>query len=1292
MQNRTFRLFISSPFSDFEKEREVLHKEVFPNVEEHCKINNITFQPIDLRWGVNEEAQLDQKTLEVCLEEVRACKHFPHPNFLIMAGDRYGYVPLPYMIEEDEFKNIIDVSDIEDIHLLNYWYKLDNNQIYTCDNNTESTAYILQPRSDEYREYSKWEKQEILVRTLLQKAANQIFLDKQNKEYQKYFLSATEQEVIEGICHFKEQTAFQKNCDTAVDKKYVFGYLRNIQDANNKYIDTNESLQLKADALKNSLQATLDKENIHRMNFNSVKDYEADYLEQFKEYITNKLIKSISEQIEKTQEVSKLEQELYEQEKFLKNKVKGFQGREKTLQDIQDYLKTETKEPLVIYGPSGMGKSSLMAKAIQNTTLENKIFRFVGATTNSTAIRNLLVSIINELQAKTVVVPVNKYEVDDNKFEIQVKEILSSVSKECIIFIDALDQLQQLNYLHWLSDKLPSQLKIIITVLNDEIYEKDSHYYRLLSSRYKTTKLIDISKDSLERNKEDLIINLLKFESRQLDEDQTNYLLQKWKESNYSPLYLKIAIEEVKHWKAGDTSEKLNDGVQGIIKEYLVNLTKLYHHESLLVKKVFGYIHVSKDGLSEQELLHILSEDLEDEDEFQKTIINKYHKPIRVKNSRRNNKEELILPISIWSRLHSQIKPFIITRNIDNQPLMKFFHRQFTSVIKDSYKEEVLHSKLASYFLTLQDKTKVWSERYHNLHMLDELPYQLLHSNNDEKLKKILFNLEFSGSIYNNHKEQSFRKIIEKATQVSGISNDEIYILESFYREKEYLIMRVDEKLWRPHQSLFQLAYEDGDDSLLSKQAEQLLKEHRVNFSWLKIQNRVEKYRRDDFIVFAGHTDKVLHVTKLNDDRVLSCSRDGSIRTWDLRGKQINILQLDSPIGYVTILNNNTVVYWIYNSETNFLCLIDEQGNEKILQKLKREEASSEILKLSNGGFLTYMNGHNNYNWTIKYAPSLWNQDGHSIQSLMEITTGDIYDAIEYKDYLLMTSFKTLLICDLKGELLGKVKIDYQENDVLSGTVELKNNKKLSYSYSGVVKKWKILGQILNSSCYQLKADKKLFKIEDNTFKYLTTQENKKTSKHTCYERNNDLFVNLYSYVDIMSRRMGQGDYKLKNGKNVHFLTGSEINYLVSELCNKHSSYGKEISLDGKGLFHDSQINGFLELSDSNILTFSDNDLKIWSDEGEELLNIYCPEIKNIIEIIHGVFAVVSKKSTIRFWNFAGDLINVVYLSNDSKNLNIFKDFETILLKKNEDCWKYQYMYSNSKLDLLLLKKDNIMI
>ena len=80
---KTFRLFISSTFSDFTVERQVLHEKVFPEIDNYCTEHGYQFQPVDLRWGVSDEAQLDQKTLELCLNEVRACKHFPHPTVVI---------------------------------------------------------------------------------------------------------------------------------------------------------------------------------------------------------------------------------------------------------------------------------------------------------------------------------------------------------------------------------------------------------------------------------------------------------------------------------------------------------------------------------------------------------------------------------------------------------------------------------------------------------------------------------------------------------------------------------------------------------------------------------------------------------------------------------------------------------------------------------------------------------------------------------------------------------------------------------------------------------------------------------------------------------------------------------------------------------------------------------------------------------------------------------------------------------------------------------------------------------
>jgi len=127
--SKTFRLFISSTFSDFKGERDVLQSKVFPQIKEYALEQGYAFQPIDLRWGVNNEAQLNQKTLELCLDEVKVCKTYQHPNFLVMLGERYGWVPLPCVIESVEFEALYTLINEEEKKNLNKWYIKDFNQL-----------------------------------------------------------------------------------------------------------------------------------------------------------------------------------------------------------------------------------------------------------------------------------------------------------------------------------------------------------------------------------------------------------------------------------------------------------------------------------------------------------------------------------------------------------------------------------------------------------------------------------------------------------------------------------------------------------------------------------------------------------------------------------------------------------------------------------------------------------------------------------------------------------------------------------------------------------------------------------------------------------------------------------------------------------------------------------------------------------------------------------------------------------------------------------------------------------
>ena len=63
--HRTIRLFVSSTFSDFKAERDVLQRTVFPKLQQLCLSKGLRFQAIDLRWGVPEKAGKDNRTMRI---------------------------------------------------------------------------------------------------------------------------------------------------------------------------------------------------------------------------------------------------------------------------------------------------------------------------------------------------------------------------------------------------------------------------------------------------------------------------------------------------------------------------------------------------------------------------------------------------------------------------------------------------------------------------------------------------------------------------------------------------------------------------------------------------------------------------------------------------------------------------------------------------------------------------------------------------------------------------------------------------------------------------------------------------------------------------------------------------------------------------------------------------------------------------------------------------------------------------------------------------------------------------
>ena len=145
--SRTFRIFVSSTFSDLKAERNALQEHVFPRLRDLATAHGCRFQAIDLRWGVSEEAALDQQTMKICLGEIERCqKVSPRPNFIILLGDRYGWRPLPYAIPAEEFERLLPHLTPAERSLA--CWREDESGWYRRDDNAVPPEYILQPRAE----------------------------------------------------------------------------------------------------------------------------------------------------------------------------------------------------------------------------------------------------------------------------------------------------------------------------------------------------------------------------------------------------------------------------------------------------------------------------------------------------------------------------------------------------------------------------------------------------------------------------------------------------------------------------------------------------------------------------------------------------------------------------------------------------------------------------------------------------------------------------------------------------------------------------------------------------------------------------------------------------------------------------------------------------------------------------------------------------------------------------------------------------------------------------------------
>jgi WD40 repeat protein len=847
-RTRTFRVFVSSTFSDLALEREALQERVFPALRTLCEQRGCRFQAIDLRWGVAEEAGLDQRTIRICLEELRRCQRTtPRPNFIVLLGERYGWRPLPPDVEAAEFSRVLHCTGDAEAEELRRWYRRDDNAV--------PPHWRLQPRTAQYADANRWQQIEARLRAILAAAAHRAGIA--GDALIKYETSATHQEILEGAL----------KADRPGD--HVYAFLRTVAgmpaDARARdFLDLNEDGTVNADAreqlrrLRDELRQRLGpnvSEYVSNWQGNGI---EASHLDELCSRVYERLSAVIIREIEELEQVDSLDEEISAHRHFAAQRAHAFTGRAEPLAAIAEYIRSGSQSPLVVYGESGCGKSALVAKAAEAVPRQipgaECLARFIGATPASTDVRALLDGLCRDID--------RRYDRNPDKVSGEYKELrtgfierldVATSSRPLVIFLDALDQLSEADRarnLVWLPTDLPADVKIVVSTLPGECLS-------ILQSKVQQEQCLNLAPMAREEGAT-LLGEWLTEAGRTLQATQSGAVLAGFNK-NGLPLYLKLAFEECRTWPSWQQVADLPPDVPGLIRALFDRLSLPAHHGAVLVSRALGYLAASRKGLTEDELLDLLARDSAVMEDF------KARSPKSPPVSR--------LPVIVWSRLFSDLEPYLMQRRADGASLLSFYHRQIATGATDEFLgarvTRLRHAALAEYFAPPKDERPT-------RRALSELAYQQTYAGMWAALVKTLTDLAFIEAKCKADATYDLVGDYNTASEPSIPSSvrSKIEPFARFVKAHAHVLAR------RPALALQQAANEP-DSTSPQKAARDKLRGAAAGQQWLRWMNK-PAMPSPCVMVLAGHEGDVNGCGVSPDGKLLaSAGRDQVIHVWD---------------------------------------------------------------------------------------------------------------------------------------------------------------------------------------------------------------------------------------------------------------------------------------------------------------------------------------------------------------------------------------------------------------------------
>ncbi|KAM4053505.1 uncharacterized protein ACNLHF_006156 isoform 2-T2 [Anomaloglossus baeobatrachus] len=605
--------------------------------------------------------------------------------------------------------------------------------------------------------------------------------------------------------------------------------------------------------------------------------------------------------------------------------IQSFMGRESILTQLQDCVKSSNRHLIVLHGQPGSGKSALIAKVSTAASYWDEwdlrvVTRFIGATGDSRNTRLLLQSLCYQIAAifnlKTQFSENLKGLI--NEFSTVLE--LATKSRPLMVILDGIDELSESEgCLSWIPSELPPHVHFIVSVSSVSDCASFRHLQKL-TLKQNVLQIPPLSSEEINH----MVDFWLNRNCRKLNGVQRKILLKACEECAL-PLYAVCAYMESHQWTSytPDTENLLHLDISKMFSWFLSRLEK--NHGDQVIKKTASYISLSRNGITQEELLDLLSLDqavMDDIRQYQGVTVP-------------------VFPEVLWIKLRNDFRIYLVEQRTDDSYVINWAHNLFRTVCVNRYVKSKdyqlsIHSAFTEYYLESRsrhclnksDRTIMplsWEVKHENqtvrifnLRKILGISYHMLQSNQVQRLvTECIFNYEY---LLNKAWATS---VVEIQEDIKAAINPERPMLDlNLLLETLQLSVKVLKKdpcqlasqlTGRLHQiDASDIPVAPGDPrkypllpSLMSQCQQSSIATFIPSFTCLLPPGGIL------YDTLAGHTDSITAVAEAHTDlRAMTASRDGTLKVWDLVvGKPVFTLQgIGKDIDSITVCRQNRIV------------------------------------------------------------------------------------------------------------------------------------------------------------------------------------------------------------------------------------------------------------------------------------------------------------------------------------------------------------------------------------------------